>query len=629
MPLLDHLLGRPLASSEEEGQRIGPLAGVPLLGLDALSSAAYGPEAALTVLLVLGGVGLAYIGPLTLTVVALLLIVYLSYRQTIAAYPAGGGSYTVAKENLGTGAGLLAAAALLLDYILNVAVGISAGVGAIISAAPGLLSYRLELCLLLLVLITLVNVRGTRETGAAFMLPTVLFVVCLGAVIVLGLVKTVLAGGHPLPLVSPPVPLAATGGVGLWLLLRAFASGCTALTGVEAVSNGVSAFRPPAVKNAQTALTLIVGLLALLLGGIAYLSRVYGIGATDPASPHYQSVLSMLTEAVAGRGAFYYVTSLAVLGVLCLGANTSFAGLPRVCRLLALDDYLPHAFLARGRRLVYTWGIGVLAVCAAALLIAFGGVTDRLIPLFAIGAFLAFTMSQAGMVAHWRRLRRGGAALFLNALGAVSTGVTLLVVLAAKFSEGAWLSVLLIPLFMLAFYASKRHYSAVSRAVSSTQPLDFTPAAPPCVIVPMRGWNAVTRKALSFAMQLSPDVRAVHVGVEEDGQRLQEDWEPLVYAPARAANRTPPRLIRLAAPYGRLTGPLIEYIGSVEGERPDTRVAVIIPELVEARWYHYLFHNQRATALKARLYFLGDPRVVVINVPWYLHAPPRRLADRS
>ena len=619
MSLIDLLVGRPLATQEEEGQKIGPLSGVPILGLDALSSAAYGPEAALTVLLGLGTLGLAYIGPITLVIVLLLGIVYLSYRQTIAAYPSGGGSYTVAKENLGVGAGLLAAAALLLDYILNVAVGISAGVGALVSALPTLVGYRLELCLVLLVLLTLINLRGLRESGAAFMLPTLLFVGSLAAVIGLGLYHAALAGGHPVPVIAPPqAATSVAAGVSFWLLARTFASGCTALTGVEAVSNGVGTFRTPAVQNAQRSLTLIVVILALLLAGIAYLSRAYGVVATDPTSAQYQSVLSMLTQAVAGRGVLYYLSAVAILVVLCLGANTSFAGLPRVCRLLADDDYLPHAFASRGRRLVYSYGIMVLAALAGLLLIVFGGVTDRLIPLFAIGAFLAFTMSQAGMVAHWSRLKRGGAPLAMNLVGALATGLTLLVVLASKFSQGAWITVLVIPLFVLAFSASKRHYGAVARQIASDLPLDCAPRTAPIVIVPLRGWDVVARKALRFGMKLSPDVRAVHVGIEEEPGRLAARWPELVETPARAGGSVPPQLILIDSPYRRLLEPLTDYIGHVEREHPGRQIAVIIPELIESKWYYSLFHNQRATVLKARLYFRTDRRVIVVNVPWYL-----------
>ncbi len=400
MSLLDVIFGRSLASHEERAQKIGPSAGIPVFGLDALSSAAYGPEAALTLLIPLGAAGIAYILPVSFSIIVLLAIVYLSYRQTIAAYPGGGGSYTVARRNLGTFPGLLAAAALMIDYVLNVAVGISAGVGALVSAAPALLPWTLPICLAALLCITIVNLRGVREAGLFFMVPTYLFLGCLLIMIAIGVIKAIAAGGHPQPVVAPPVMPLATSTLSAWMLLQVFASGCTAMTGVEAVSNGVKAFREPAVQHAQRTLTIIIAFLILLLAGIAYLAAAYGIGATDPGKPGYQSILSMMLGAVAGRGLFYYVSIGAILLVLSLSANTSFADFPRLCRIIAQDGYLPRSFGAVGRRLVYSQGIWVLAILSAGLLILFGGVTDRLIPLFAVGAFLAFTLSQAGIIIH-------------------------------------------------------------------------------------------------------------------------------------------------------------------------------------------------------------------------------------
>ena len=401
--ILNILFGRPLSSKEDEGQRVGPAAGVPVFGLDALSSAAYGPEAALTVLLPLGLAGIAYIFPISLTIIVLLSIVYFSYRQTIAAYPTGGGSYSVATQNLGTRAGVVAGAALMIDYVLNVAVGISAGVGALVSALPQLQPYTLPLCLAILVILTVVNLRGVRETGLALMAPTYVFVGCLGGVILLGLWKALLHGGHPAAVVAPPRMPSAAATVSLWLLIKALASGCTAMTGVEAVSNGVKAFREPRVKCSQTTLTIIIGILVLFLAGIAYLARAYGIGATQPGQPGYQSVLSQLIAAIAGRNIFYFVSIGAILSVLSLSANTSFADFPRLCHFIAEDGYLPYPFAIRGRRLVFSFGVYTLAFLAGILLIVFHGLTDKLIPLFAVGAFMAFTFSQAGMVMHWRR----------------------------------------------------------------------------------------------------------------------------------------------------------------------------------------------------------------------------------
>ena len=406
----DLIFGRRLASTEEDGQRIGPFTGVAVLGLDALSSAAYGPEAALTLLLPLGAAGIAHLLPITALIIGILFLVYLSYRQTIRAYPNGGGSYTVVKENLGQRWALLAGAALALDYILNVAVGISAGVGALVSAAPALQPHTLALCLAILGFLTLVNLRGTRESGFTFLVPTYLFVASLLAVLVLGCWRASMSGGHPAPMVAPLAFAAPTEIAGGWLLMRAFASGCTAMTGVEAVSNGVPVFRAPTIANANRALSMIIALLVVLLGGVAYLCSAYGIGATDPGAAGYQSVLSQLAGAVLGRGALYYVTMGSVVAVLALSANTSFADFPRLCRVIALDRFLPDVFAIRGRRLIFSYGVIALSVFAGALLIAFDGTTDRLIPLFAIGAFLAFTLSQAGMVQHWRRLGGGGGA---------------------------------------------------------------------------------------------------------------------------------------------------------------------------------------------------------------------------
>src|SRR5580704_15479101 len=447
MSVLDFLFGPPLRSDADREERIGPAAGIPIFGLDALSSAAYGPEAALTLLIPLGAAGITYIFPISVSIVILLAIVYFSYRQTIEAYPNGGGSYTVATENLGAGAGLLAAAALMIDYVLTAAVGISSGVGALISAVPSLQPHTLELCLGILLLLTVVNLRGIREAGGVFMLPTYLFIVCLLGLIALGVWNVIATGGRPHPVIAPPAMPAAAAGLSTWLILKAFASGCTAMTGVEAVSNGVKAFREPVAKLAQFTLTLIIGILAVLLLGIAFLVRAYQIGATEPGSPGYQSVLSLLLAAITGRGWFYWVSISSIILVLALSANTAFADFPRLCRVISQNGYLPYGFSIRGRRLVFSQGIYVLAILGAILLTIFGGVTDRLIPLYAVGAFLAFTLSQSGMVVHWRKSNdpRSSRYMLVNGVGALATGITVAVVLVAKFVDGAWITVLLIP----------------------------------------------------------------------------------------------------------------------------------------------------------------------------------------
>jgi len=624
MPVLDILLGKPLATWDERAEQIGTSAGIPIFGLDALSSAAYGPEAALTLLIPLGAAGIAYIVPISASIILLLAIVYFSYRQTIAAYPGGGGSYTVASENLGTYPGLLAAAALAIDYILVVAVGISAGVGALVSAVPSLQKHTLLICLAILVVITMVNMRGLREAGIFFMVPTYLFVGTLLWVILVGAIKTVFAGGHPAPAVPLPSPgHAVIATASAWILLQVFSNGCTAMTGVEAVSNGVRAFREPAVKEAQRTLTVIIGLLIVLLAGIAYLVRAYGIAATDPGQPGYQSVLSMLVGAVTGRGWFYYVTIGSVLLILSLSANTAFADFPRLCRAVAQNNFLPHSFGYRGRRLVYTEGILVLAVLAAILLILFGGVTDRLIPLFAIGAFTAFTLSQAGMVAHWRRAKGPGAArsMFVNGLGAVATGITAVVVLVAKFTSGAWVSALLIVLLMLAMLWVRRHYREVEREVCSTSPLKLKGMHTPLVVVPIQGWSKIAQRALEFAMTLSSDVYALHVSTEdEEDSPLRGEWGKFVEEPVKRAGRQPPKLVYLPSPYRLVLRPILDYVLHAEKQHPERQIAIIVPELVERHWYHYPLHNQRAELLKALILLHGSERIVLINVPWYLRA---------
>jgi amino acid transporter len=614
----DLLFGRPLATSEERAEHIGPIAGIPIFGLDALSSAAYGPEAALTLLIPLGLMGVKYIVPVSAAIVILLTIVYFSYRQTIDTYPHGGGSYTVASQNLGEGAGLLAAGALMIDYVLTAAVGISAGVGALISAVPGLQPHTLELCLGVLVILTIVNMRGVHDTGVVFMIPTYLFTVTLLIVIAWGGWQVLHTGGHPHPVTTLPTIPAATAMVSAWLLLKVFSSGCTAMTGVEAVSNGVMAFRDDTRKNAKITLTIIIVLLAILLAGIALLSRAYGIGATDPNGPGYESVLSMLTRAVMGRGWFYYVTIGSVLLVLALSANTAFADFPRLTRAIALDDYMPHVFLLRGRRLLYSWGIYVLVALTAVLLIVFRGVTDRLIPLYAIGAFLAFTLSQAGMVMHWRRQGGAPVRMFVNALGAFATGLTTVVVLVAKFVEGAWITALLIALMVVIMRAVKRHYVRVEKDVALDRPIIPAEVTEPIVVLPIDHWSRITEKALSFALSMSTDIRCLHVQTAEEPDEICRDWEKNVAEPLRAAGKCVPKLEILQSPYRYVLGPVVDYVLNAEKQTNFHKICVLVPELVVRHWWENLLHNRRADLLKVILLMRGNRRIVVINIPWYL-----------
>jgi amino acid transporter len=623
MQITDLLFGRPLATSEERAEHIGPAAGIPIFGLDALSSAAYGPEAALTLLIPLGLGGIHFIGPITAAILILLVILYFSYSQTIEAYPHGGGSFTVASENLGDPAGLLAAAALMIDYVLTAAVGISAGIGALISAVPSLQPHTLALCLGVLVLLTIVNMRGVHDTGVVFLIPTYLFLGTLLTIIGVGLFHAVVSHGHPTPIVPPAkLPPAVITTISWFLLLRVFSSGCAAMTGVEAVSNGVMAFRDPTTKNARRALTIIIALLIILLAGIAALCHFYNVGATDPNGPGYQSVLSQLTAAVMGHGWFYYVTIAAILLVLALSANTAFAAFPRLTRAIALNNYMPHVFMLRGRRLLYSWGIYILVGLTAALLILFGGVTDRLIPLYAIGAFMAFTLSQAGMVVHWMRHPGPHSRLrmFVNGLGAVATGITTIVVLVTKFTEGAWVTALLIPLLILVMVAVHRHYKKISQETACPEPLQVTNIRPPIVIIPMDRWSRISAKALRFAMSISTEIQVVHVDSPDSDHgpdELASIWNKKVLTPLHEAGFPDPKFERLRSPYRTVLMPVLEYILAEERAHEDRHIAVLVPELVVHHWWENLLHNQRSSLLKLLLLVRGKQRIVVINIPWY------------
>src|ERR1700723_1493272 len=621
MNIIDLIVGKPLRTSDERAEQIGPAAGVSIFGLDGLSSAAYGPEAALSLLIPLGLLGVRYILPVSVAIITLLIIVYFSYLQTIAAYPSGGGSYTVARFNLGASASLLAAAALLTDYILTAAVGISAGVGALVSAVPSLQRHPVLLCVGILLVIMVLNLRGVHDTGIAFTIPTYLFVGTLLILIGGGVVRVLLSGGHPAPVSPLPAPGPATAAVSLWLLLKVFASGCTALTGVEAVSNGVKAFREPGVKNAQRTLTVIIFLLAVLLAGISFLVKAYGIAATDPGQPGYQSVLAMLLLAVFGRGAFYYVTIAAILLVLSLSANTAFADFPRLCRAIAQNNYLPHVFGYRGRRLVYTYGIVVLALLCGGVLLLFGGITDRLIPLYAVGAFLAFTLSQAGMVVRWRKNRgpHWRKSAFVNGLGATVTGITTGVVLVAKFLEGAWITLLFIPLTIVCFVLVRRHYHLVKMLTSCKDPVNLESLnEQPIAVIAIDRWSTITCQGIQFAARLSPEVIAVHVEPNEHSELLEDDWEQYVEKPFHAAGKEPPQLHVLPSPYRFVIIPFVQFVLDLSKRHPDRSIVVVIPELVEDKWYEYFLHNQRGRMLEWVLLARGNERIFTVSAPWYV-----------
>ena len=623
MSLADTLFGRPLATSEERAEHIGVAAGIPIFGLDALTSAAYGPEVALSLLIPLGIAGIAHLIPIISAILILLLIVFFSYRQTIAAYPGGGGSYTVATENLGSGAGLVAAAALMIDYILTAAVGITAGVGAVVSDQQWLQPHMLMLCLLVLAFLALVNMRGVKDTGAAFILPTFLFVGTVLTTVAFGVFRVFAAGGHPVARAEMPHPLPATiTYLGIWLALKAFSNGCAAMTGVEAVSNGVMAFRDPRVRNAQMALTVIMSTLVVMLFGTAWLAKQYGIMAMEPTDPNYQSLLSLIVMAVFGRSWFFHFTMWSIFLALTLSANTAFADFPRVTRAVALNDYLPHVFVMRGRRLLYSYGIYALTFLTAVILILFSGNIDSIISLYAIGAFLAFTLSQSGMVVHWKKqgAKHKGRHwhMFVNGTGAIATGITTLIVLAAKFTSGAWFVALLVPTLIVLMVAIKKHYSRVNGEVVEMAPLNLTNMQQPLVVIPMARWDRMTEKALRFALLLSKEIKVVNVIGADGEQTLDAVWDANVIKPIRDQGLHEPELITLHSNIRLVINPLMDYILELEQQNPDRKITVLLPELVVRHWWEYLLHNQRVQMLKLLLLLKGKQRIIVVNIPWYL-----------
>ena len=620
MPLLDKILGRPMTLSERGKESLSVWTGVPVMGLDALASTGYGPEAALTILTPLGLAGLRYFPIIVIIILVELLTLYLSYRQTTAAYPGGGGAYIVASDNLGTNPGVWSGVMLLLDYLLNVAVGISAGIGAVVSAIPALHPYTLPLCLLVLITLTFLNLRGMRESGQAFIIPVIIFIGCMSVAIVIGLFSVWQSGGQPHPVASPPPIPRATEIVSAWILLAAFANGCTALTGIEAISNAVPLFRKPTVPNAQRTLTVIMVILALFLLGISYLCPGYHIGAMDETKPGYQTVLSQMVAAVAGRGVFYYISLASIFFVLTCSAQTSFAGFPRVCRLLAEDGFLPPYFANRGRRLVFSHGIIFLSVVSGLLLIVFGGVTQALIPLFAVGAFGAFLFSQSGMVVHWWRKKGRGYRIKLafNALGAITTAVGLVIIIVAKFLEGAWMTVIFIPALIFLLMAINRHYKRVAREVEQPLELQAAKLQHPIVIIPIAGWDRVAERAVRFGLLLSDEVTAIHVSAEKDDPHLREIWAEMAEKPAKAANFAVPRLEIISSPYRKISEPILDFVKTTRESNPDRLIAVVLGELVEPHWFEYVLHNLQAERLRASIFMLRDRHTVVISTPWYL-----------
>jgi hypothetical protein len=464
-----------------------------------------------------------------------------------------------------------------------------------------------------------------KESGLAFMLPTIIFVGTLLLTIAVGVYHALMAGGHPVALTAPPAPVTTvmptlTRVAMVWLILKTFSNGCAAMTGVEAVSNGTTAFREPRAANANRTLTAIIAMLIVLLFGLSYVAKAYGVTAMEPDALHYQTVLSLEVAAVFGRGWFYFVTMGGVLAALSFSANTAFTGFPHLARAIAGRDYLPHVFLLKGRRLLFSHGIYALTGFTALILILFDGVTLKLIPLYAIGAFLAFTLSQAGMVRHWmhskdakgRRVK-----MFLNGLGAVATGITLLVILATKFLSGAWVTAILVPVLIVVMLMVKRHYVRVKRETDDPTPLRVTGLEPPIVVIPMARWDKITEKAMRFGMLMSPIVKVVHVD-SDDADALGKVWDAMVLQPIRSHQLAEPELITVKSSFRTILSPLMDYVLKLEDENPGRKIAVLLPELVVRHWWENLLHNQRVQILKLLLLLKGNQRIVVVNIPWYL-----------
>ncbi len=605
------LFGRRIRTESESLERVGIAKGLALFASDNISSSAYATEEIMRVLVLAGAGALVLTMPITLAIVVVLAIVVTSYQQTIRAYPSGGGSYIVASENLGPLAGLTAAAALLTDYVLTVAVSVAAGVAALTSIFPGLFEYRVVLGVGCIVLLCIGNLRGIRESGSIFAAPTFIYLLAIFGLFAYGLYLFV-AGQLP-EYIPPPDWQEAHGFelLGPLLLLRAFASGSVALTGTEAVANGVPAFKPPEPHNAQIVLIVMGALFGAIFVAMSFFAGQIGI-LPDPSEQ--ETVLSQLTRALVGEGTpYHYLVQFSTALILILAANTAFNGFPRLASILASDRYLPSQFRYRGDRLAFSVGIVVLSAVALILLVAFRGSVTNLIPLYTVGVFVAFTLSQSGMVKHWWRLRaqergwRWRAAI--NGMGAVTTGVVAAVVGAAKFGLGAWMVLVLVPVIIAIMWAIQRHYRMVEDALTIDWPETLLPEPkPPHVIVPLSRIDKATHKALEFARGISPDVTALHVTDDPNaGAHLKRRWD-------RSGIDVP--LVIVESPYRALIPPLLAYINAIGLQHPGAPITVVLPEFVPRHFWEFFLHNQTALRLKLMLFF--RPNTVVVDVPYYL-----------
>lgn len=606
---LKHLLiGNPLPTEELSEKKLNKIRALAAFSPDALSSIAYANQEIYLGLVIAGSLGLMLAFPIGIVITILLIIVAISYYQTIHGYPSGGGSYVVARENLGTRAGLVAGAALMLDYVMTAAVSLTAGVEAIASAFPALWPHRTAIALGLLMIITLANLRGLRETGTIMSIPVYLFLFTYLPMLALGLYKLVQGGAQ----VWDTSTLHSAAPITIFMVLHTFATGCTALTGIEAISNGVPAFRPPEARNAGRTLIVMAVLMAVLFLGTTALVQYLGILADSQ-----ETILSALTRNVFGNGFAHVLIQTTTMMILAVAANTSFAGFPRLSAILASDGFLPRPLNSLGDRLVFTNGILSLSGATAILIILFGGDSHALIPLFAVGVFLAFTLSQVGMVIHWRKVRQQGwqVKAFLNGLGAFVTFTTLIIVGYSKFLEGAWLSIVLIAVTVFIFYKINAHYQEVRQQLSlKGLPPDIRPSPVPRVVVPISGVHRGIFGAIDFARGITNDVTAVYVEIEPGGgekvRQLWRRWFPDL------------PLVVLPSPYRSIVQPILKYLDDTDLEHNDGQLAtVVLPEFVPAKWWHAVLHNQTTWMLKTALLYrrrnLGYQRVI-IDVPFHL-----------
>jgi amino acid transporter len=610
--LKDIVIGKPLENSSLVHEKLTKVKALAVYSSDALSSVAYATEEILWVLAPIGAFALSYALPVSGVILLLLATLIISYRKTIFAYPSGGGAYIVAKDNLGQHAGLIAGASLVIDYILTVSVSIASGVAAITSAFPSLLPHTVALCLLFVILLMVVNLRGIKEAATIFTLPTYIFIFSLLTLIGVGVYKHFMGLPIPPAPVNPILGSTSQNYITLWILAKAFSSGCTALTGVEAISNGVPNFKEPRSRNAAITLVSMGIIIVFLFGGTTFLAQILHV--TPNAD---ETVISQIARVLTGRGWFYYLLQVSTAAILILAANTSYNDFPLVFSLIAKDGYLPRQFSARGDKLVFSNGIVTLSILAAILLVIFGGDTHNLLPLYAIGVFLSFTLSQVGMVVHWRKTKEVGwkTNIMINGFGAALSGIVLLILTVEKFNNGAWIVIVLIPLLVMTFLKIHKHYVEIAKELSVDGQICEHPEHIK-VIVPVATFTRVVVNTIEYATSISKDVKAVHIILDEEKcEKLKLRWD-------KHYPNIP--LVSLPSPYRAFMAPLIKYLESEEKTiKSHELIMVLIPEFITHKWWQYFLHNQTGLILKSVLFF--NKNYVIASVPYHISEQQKKV----